>query len=65
MNIESRGASLPHRSSDELRAQINLRKTLGYNFSPQVGLPMHILADLAAAVLWWTILASQCVPAQS
>ena len=53
MNIECRGGSLPQRSSDELRAQLNLKNTLGQNFSPQVWLLlMHILADLAAAVLW-------------
>ena len=53
MNIESRGGSLPQRSSDELRAQLNLKNPLGQNFSPQVwSLLRRILADLVAAVLW-------------
>lgn len=36
MNIESRGGSLPPKSSDEWRAQLRTRKNVGQNFSPQV-----------------------------
>lgn len=45
MNIESRGGSLPPKSSDEWRAELRLRNNVGQNFSPQVSyscLPCYV-----------------------